>query len=1379
MTLGTDFSGLETIAWALRTLRLGYRHLFGSDIEASSRKVMSHLGVEQIFEDINGRDVAGLPSSDIYCIGAPCQPFSRQGHGKGIRDPGGRGVLLLQSLAYISIHKPRLVILEQVPQFLQDENHAELRDLTLSELEQHYEVSVQILSSACFGVPQDRLRCYIVAVRQDCPGGFCFPKPVHCPRLEDFIDKLPEEEFAVLPKQGLARESVQACLQPLVDRGVNVFNQAFLVTAGQSTRFAHASPMGRACTITRSEAGRESYWCPFKGGFLSTREIARLQGFPDGLIAVRDLGISERQYRLMLGNAMTFTVVLRILPNALKASGLVDAKNISAVCVRDCVPPNRTRQRAWSSASAAMSVSAPGHTCGSRCPCKRFGKLSASDYPILSAEVTKKFGPELVLKAKELSGQTWVNAVEEDSCFKVGCCLCSELLAEKDRDIVGRYGIVHVEGLKPARLQQHACSAAHLAAVGRLLQPDETVGMPLSCTSGAPALADFDALLQWIRRGGSLRDGVPGVGHFKKAKCMQFVLAESLKNIYRGWIRGSFSVNLLRDERKGRLYVRFRCANLMAERGVGILGQCRVVQSTATNVTEATKLLFAQFCTRFYNAPYTEATADIDIKDFEHLRHSIYALTVDAAGNEVASGVNMQSHHSSTAMRGQALTPNLMTIVRDKAHASRRILERPWACDTYLSAVAGSLISESCSVAQLVQHSLDHRAWFTECCRESACQTVSTVFTNMRAAKHRYESLATPLARMCLDWPAVIAFLVRVVTERPNDTSGRAAQAILQGLDNEMILQAGMLADAADECLVLVRWFDHSEVDNSKIAATVKTFLERLEHLFVGQYIWTAHGYTQATLDFLRGPPTHFYVAGEMRSVGGPQSVSTALRATVLQRMQAWHTIVKEVVSAEHPDFELVSCFRCCDLEEFPRPTQENARHGLPTKFDEPLQRLASAFHLDKDLLKLEFFDLGAIAVAHFREKECSNLDGWKWALKVTASPAARAKHPVDNLQILLAHYAAMSSSDSIIERDFSRVQKLLSEQQLHAEVAVESDTVMLACSGTELDKQVLAGAQSLWTELYSKARKREKPRFDKGVSRALRRARSFTPEKVTEAGFRKRRREGVMNAEAPECVETDPALAWTAGHDREVQFNLKKQMTRLFEAMQTGTVDVNEVGPEIQALAKEHVDKTVKNMLARERAEARMRATIQRRPPSEEELEGLEVWISDALREPLMDQAMDRRGWTTTAHLHEALVVVTDNFTAWTDEMLVAVALRGAWVMSPDMVLRGKGVSLKYQPWEHTKREIFCTAAFQAAHPRVMHVLQHRAGRKLQLLDSIEDFAQAKQKATDKGMPSAVLALIVDSERATYSGVKHCFDVREFKDFIARLDRGRSCPGL
>jgi hypothetical protein len=200
----------------------------------------------------------------------------------------------------------------------------------------------------------------------------------------------------------------------------------------------------------------------------------------------------------------------------------------------------------------------------------------------------------------------------------------------------------------------------------------------------------------------------------------------------------------------------------------------------------------------------------------------------------------------------------------------------------YLSAVASALITESSSLAQLTQHSDDLRSIYSDAVKESGSNYVSTCFGNLRAAKHRFESMCTPLSRIVLDWEASISFLARVSLER-SDRAGVFASATLGALDEELMLQAALLADAADECMCLIRFFDQREVDNAKIAGEVKRFMSTIAKLFFEEHVWVVEGHTKITLNFLQ-KTTNFVVHGILRSVGGPRAVTRDLRDRVLKR---------------------------------------------------------------------------------------------------------------------------------------------------------------------------------------------------------------------------------------------------------------------------------------------------------------------------------------------------------------------------------------------------------------------------------------------------------------------------------------------------------------
>lgn len=159
---------------------------------------------------------------------------------------------------------------------------------------------------------------------------------------------------------------------------------------------------------------------------------------------------------------------------------------------------------------------------------------------------------------------------------------------------------------------------------------------------------------------------------------------------------------------------------------------------------------------------------------------------------------------------------------------------------------------------------------------------------------------------------------------------------------------------------------------------------------------------------------------------------SPNIRATT--RIQGWGVLALEVVKAEHPHFEVVSCFQVFDLDVWPEQTvDELLRHGRTTIYDESLTRLSTTFSVDVAALQREFWDLGARAKVEYKHAKCTIQEAWERAVARTSSSGGRQRHPVENLQIVLAEYVCISCSDSIIEHDFSRLKQLFGEHRLNA----------------------------------------------------------------------------------------------------------------------------------------------------------------------------------------------------------------------------------------------------------------------------------------------------------------------------------------------------------
>ena len=319
-------------------------------------------------------------------------------------------------------------------------------------------------------------------------------------------------------------------------------------------------------------------------------------------------------------------------------------------------------------------------------------------------------------------------------------------------------------------------------------------------------------------------------------------------------------------------------------------------------------------------------------------------------------------------------------------------------------------------------------------------------------------------------------------------------------------------------------------------------------------------------------------------------------------------------------------------------------------------------------------------------------------------------------------------------------------------------------------------------------SRRRLDPRFDKNVSKK-RKVTVHEESKPTEAKWLQQRREDVSQ-KLSECgVEADVATitdlvqagVWTERHDAEVNFNCRKQMARLLEALHSKTVRQEEVPECVYDMYLKHYEDKARNMKDRERAELRMSRMTNQSCPSEEALQGCSVWVLDeADRTRAICAAFDRRGWSLTMELREAQVILTSQPSNCPTHITLAAGLGGAWVVTPEMVLSNRGYALKYkdQP-SSAKRKVFVSPAAELEHPDSAAVIRGRASRNWILLDSLEHFAESKQRAMDQKLSSSVVALIGDQQSHIFQDVRHAFCMNQFVDFFCRVDMEQSCVGL
>lgn len=144
--------------------QLGWTCVMACDINPSARKTYTaNHGLEPL-GDICDIDPDSIPEYDLVCAGFPCQPFSQAGQHRGFDDT--RGTMFFQVMKFVE-RKPKAVILENVPALLTHDGGATFQRMIRELDEAGYDTTHTILKCNELGIPQNRKRLVVMAVRKD------------------------------------------------------------------------------------------------------------------------------------------------------------------------------------------------------------------------------------------------------------------------------------------------------------------------------------------------------------------------------------------------------------------------------------------------------------------------------------------------------------------------------------------------------------------------------------------------------------------------------------------------------------------------------------------------------------------------------------------------------------------------------------------------------------------------------------------------------------------------------------------------------------------------------------------------------------------------------------------------------------------------------------------------------------------------------------------------------------------------------------------------------------------------------------------------------------------------------------------------------------
>ena len=241
---------------------------------------------QQWLEKIEIRDI------NIVIGGPPCQGFSVAGK----RDPNDpRNHLFKQFIRVVSEIQPDYVVMENVPGILTIKN-GKIKEEIFKEYEDigYPHMSVAILESAAYGIPQIRPRAIFIANRFDLPNPYPEPqlKPNQYKTIESAISDLPAYERLPEINHEWTRHSLEYMKRiAQVPPGGSLYKS-------YADAFKRQYPGKPSMTVKENHGGTHIH--PYLNRVISAREMARLQSFPDSFIFAG----SMKKAMWQIGNAV-------------------------------------------------------------------------------------------------------------------------------------------------------------------------------------------------------------------------------------------------------------------------------------------------------------------------------------------------------------------------------------------------------------------------------------------------------------------------------------------------------------------------------------------------------------------------------------------------------------------------------------------------------------------------------------------------------------------------------------------------------------------------------------------------------------------------------------------------------------------------------------------------------------------------------------------------------------------------------------------------------------------------------------------------------------------------------------------------------------------
>ena len=306
------FAGIGGFRLALSSM--GGECVFSSEIDEKAKLVY-----QKNFHEIPSGDITKIknneiPAHDVLCAGFPCQAFSVSGKRLGFNDH--RGTMFFEILRIAKSKKPKIIFLENVKNFYRHDNGRTFKIVSESLSKIGYNVYSQVLTSSDYGVPQQRERIYIVAIRKNLNiNHFEFPKKSNKTKtVKDIIQNLNKNELADLIINRKDINIYRSCKK--IENHSRPFQIGVINKGGQGERIY--SIYGQGITLSAHGGGAAAKTGAYLVGKtirkLHVKECLLMQGFPKSFKMLNNRNESYKQ----LGNSVSVPVLKSIFKKVIE-----------------------------------------------------------------------------------------------------------------------------------------------------------------------------------------------------------------------------------------------------------------------------------------------------------------------------------------------------------------------------------------------------------------------------------------------------------------------------------------------------------------------------------------------------------------------------------------------------------------------------------------------------------------------------------------------------------------------------------------------------------------------------------------------------------------------------------------------------------------------------------------------------------------------------------------------------------------------------------------------------------------------------------------------------------------------------------------------------